>query len=164
MDTVTVDAAALKEVLECFMTGQSHRILELQVLRDWPESSVKKLVGNYNDAVGRAIAAAYAKPPVSDEPEVHVMAVGQKVIPKWGHTLRYGAKQFDCAIVVSERPFVMISEDARLIWSTRQPDDFIPQGKVSDEQLARCVVCYNEYKRRSEFGPRGIEDHDANVD
>jgi hypothetical protein len=53
METVTVDAAALRAVLSAFM-GPSHHVLELWVTRNLPGSDVGKLVEQFNAAANTA--------------------------------------------------------------------------------------------------------------
>lgn len=68
MKTVSVDAGALKEVLEAFMTGQTHRVLELQAIQSLPGSTIGILLGNYNDAVDQHNILQNGVPVVGEPP------------------------------------------------------------------------------------------------
>lgn len=55
METVTVDASALRSVLQALM-GPSHHVMELWATQSLPDSDVAKLVGQFNAAVESARA------------------------------------------------------------------------------------------------------------
>lgn len=56
METVTVDATALRNVLQTLM-GPSHHVMELWATQSLPDSDVAKLVSQFNAAVVSASSA-----------------------------------------------------------------------------------------------------------
>ena len=53
MDTVTVDADALRQVLQA-LVGPSHYIRELQAIRSLGDSPIDKLIFQFNEQVAKA--------------------------------------------------------------------------------------------------------------
>ncbi len=57
------------------------------------------------------------------------MKVKDIVVPINGHVLRSGSSSYDCAVVASLDPFVLISEEGDMKWSaTVEKENFVSQG------------------------------------
>ena len=72
------------------------------------------------------------------------MCRGAIVEAQEGYELRSGGSAYDCAIVVSVEPFIMVSRDADMKWVTKKKENYTPVGMASEEVLAKCMSRLND--------------------
>lgn len=69
-----------------------------------------------------------------------LIQVGDIVRRKDGRELRSGCCAYGAAIVISREPFILVSQDADMMWSsTVDARDFFTTGKATPEQLVRAA-------------------------
>jgi len=62
------------------------------------------------------------------------MYIGALVSPTSSNTvLACGCGGYDCAVVVSIHPFLLISEAGDMLWTTKRRDDFAVVGQVGPQ-------------------------------
>lgn len=67
------------------------------------------------------------------------MQVGDIVVPNKGHYLRSGCSNYECAVVVSMEPFILVSERTDMKWSCGvKPENFTVSSIANDALLERC--------------------------
>lgn len=73
--------------------------------------------------------------------DLSIIEVGSIVRSKdtRGNPLHCGSSQYGAAVVVSLQPFVMVSEEADMRWSTWKADDVEVIGKANPVLLERCM-------------------------
>lgn len=84
--------------------------------------------------------------------------VGDFVTPKPSGIFRSGCSSYERAIVVSIRPFVLVSEEGDMLWSTTIfPSDCVPAGNSTLEERAKAFARWErelDPKTASIGGPR----------
>lgn len=75
------------------------------------------------------------------------MKVGDIVTPCSKTVLACGSGSYPCAIVVSVEPFILVSEEADMLWSkTVELENFIVRGQADEVMLKRCMDrLYRDY-------------------
>jgi hypothetical protein len=66
------------------------------------------------------------------------MKVGSIVRPKNGIILRCSLYEYNSAVVISLDPFILVSMDTNMRWSTKDPKDFEVYGSALKELLNKC--------------------------
>jgi len=61
-----------------------------------------------------------------------------EAIPPWA--LVCGSGRYDRAVVVSVKPFIMVSEQADMLWSRANPDEVKMIGKAPFEVLKKAMT------------------------
>lgn len=128
---ISVNAEALRQVLVALYSVRTVEILELWATKNIPNNPIATLAKELT-------RFAEHQATIDNTP---VMEVGQLVVPKEGAYLRSGAEQYARAVVVSMKPFVLVSVDADMRWeSTVTPDEFLPVGRATPQTLAKCMT------------------------
>lgn len=73
--------------------------------------------------------------PELDASAMRPIVPGDMVVPTDGNWLRSGAQAYDFAIVASLEPFIIVSEQGDMLWSTRLPENFSPIGRASQPMM-----------------------------
>jgi hypothetical protein len=71
------------------------------------------------------------------------MCVGCIVQANGGYGLRSGGSAYDCAVVVSVNPYIMMSEAADMKWTAQKKENYTVIGTASEEVLAKCMSRLN---------------------
>lgn len=68
--------------------------------------------------------------------------VGDVVVAANGQTTQFlfsGGDRYMCAVCVSVNPFILISREGDMRWSTRKIEDFVSTGKAPSDVLKICM-------------------------
>jgi len=76
------------------------------------------------------------------------MNVGDVVIPKKGHYLKSGCEVYGYAVVVSEVPFIMVSEETDMLWSCFPIEGVKVVGVAPEVMLKECLKRYKKWEER----------------
>ena len=67
------------------------------------------------------------------------MQVGNVVIPKNGTFLRSGNAQYNAAVIISIEPFILVSFQGDMKWSSHKSENFTTNGDATKTVLEKCM-------------------------
>ena len=85
------------------------------------------------------------------------MEVGDTVIAKGGQQLLFcGSGMYGCAVVASLEPFILISEEADMRWSSLEAKDFqVAEGHTTHDTIKKAVM-ERLYRDFPDMKPAGV--------
>lgn len=82
-----------------------------------------------------------------------IIEVGDIVIAADGQTEQHlfsgGGDRYECAVCVSVNPFILISDDGDMRWSSKKIEDFVSRGKAPSDVIS---ICMNRLQRDISYG------------